>query len=72
MCDQLEKAALDADQRHPNFGTWHGKRLGLTPAEVQAYFDGFAYRLGEKEKMAMEKFRGLLVEMETAKAVLIS
>jgi aminodeoxyfutalosine synthase len=69
LITQLEQAALDASQRHPNFGAWHGKRLGLTPAEVQAYFDGFAYRLGEKEKVAMEKFRGLLEEMETEKAI---
>jgi aminodeoxyfutalosine synthase len=69
LIDQLEKAALDADQRHPNFGAWHGKRLGMTPAEVQVYLDGFIYRLGEREKAAMEKFRGLLMEMEAAKAV---
>jgi hypothetical protein len=28
--------------------------------------------LGEKEKAAMEKFRGLLAEMETEKAVVIA
>jgi chorismate dehydratase len=72
LITQLEQAALDADQRHPNFGAWHGKRLGMTPAEVQVYFDGFNYRLGNSEKEAMEKFRGLLAEIETAKAVLIS
>ncbi|MCI0695799.1 menaquinone biosynthesis protein [candidate division KSB1 bacterium] len=72
LIHQIEQAALDADQRHLNFGAWHGKRLGLTPAEVQVYFDGFNYRLGNSEKEAMEKFRGLLAEMEAAKAVLIS
>ncbi len=61
LLQQLEQAALDADQRHPNFGAWHGKRLGLTPAEVQVYLDGFVYRLGAEEREAMEKFRGLLV-----------
>jgi chorismate dehydratase len=69
LITQLEQAALDASQRHPSFGAWHGKRLGLTPAEVQAYFDGFAYRLGKKEKEAMEKFRGLLAEMEAVVVV---
>ncbi|MCG3118114.1 MAG: Chorismate dehydratase [bacterium] len=57
LINQLEQAALDADQRHPHFGAWHGKRLGMTPAEVQVYFDGFNFRLGEQEKAAMEKFR---------------
>jgi chorismate dehydratase len=70
LINQLEQAALDADQRHPNFGAWHGKRLGLTPAEVQVYFDGFNYRLGDREKEAMEKFRALLVETETRAAVI--
>jgi predicted solute-binding protein len=69
LIDQLEQAALDADQRHPNFGAWHGKRLGMTPAEVRVYLDGFVFRLREKEKAAMEKFRGLFAEMEVAKAV---
>ncbi|MDZ7343160.1 MAG: menaquinone biosynthesis protein, partial [candidate division KSB1 bacterium] len=65
LIDQLERAALDADQRHPHFGAWHGKRLGMTPAEVQVYLDGFVFRLGEKEKAAMAKFRGLLAETKT-------
>ncbi|MGH7494461.1 MAG: aminofutalosine synthase MqnE [bacterium] len=65
---QLEQAALDADQRHPNFGAWHGKRLGLTPAEVQVYLDGFAYRLGKEEQSAMEKFRQLLTALEIAQS----
>jgi predicted solute-binding protein len=37
---------------------------------VQVYLDGFVYRLGEKEQAAMEKFRALLVEMETKAAVI--
>ena len=72
LCDQLEKAALDADQRHPNFGAWHGKRLSMTPAEVQVYFDGFNYRLGEKEKMAMEKFRGLQATIKVVETTVVA
>ena len=72
LCAQLEKAALDADQRHPNFGAWHGKRLSMTPAEVQVYFDGFNYRLGEKEKTAMEKFRGLQPTIKVTEATVMT
>ncbi len=71
LMQQLEEAALDADQRHPNFGAWHGKRLGLTPAEVQMYLDGFVYRLREQERAAMEKFRSLQTELEIANSVAI-
>lgn len=69
LIQQLEAAALEADDRHPHFGAWHGKRLGLTPAEVQVYLDGFAFRLRENERAAMEKFRGLLVEERTAESM---
>jgi predicted solute-binding protein len=72
LCDQLEKAALDADQRHPNFGAWHGKRLSMTPAEVQVYFDGFNYRLGEREKAAMEKFWELQSTIKATKATVVT
>lgn len=72
LINQLEQAALDADQRHPHFGAWHGKRLGMTPAEVQVYFDGFNFRLGEKEKAAMDKFRGLLVTMKPTEAIIVA
>jgi predicted solute-binding protein len=44
----------------------------MTPAEVQVYFDGFNYRLGEKEQAAMEKFRGLLVEREAAELIVVA
>ena len=64
LLQQLEQAALDADQRHPNFGAWHGRGLGLTPAEVQVYLDGFIFRLSGREREAMARFRGLLARFE--------
>lgn len=71
LVQQLEAAALEADDRHPHFGAWHGKRLGLTPAEVQVYLDGFVYRLGENERAAMEKFRRLLIEEKAVEPVAV-
>ncbi|MBC6951707.1 hypothetical protein DWB58_27605, partial [candidate division KSB1 bacterium] len=61
---ELERAAISADQRHPGLGQTHGKRLGLTQAEVHAYFDGFLYRLGAREHEAIQKFREYLTVHE--------
>jgi aminodeoxyfutalosine synthase len=42
----------------------HGRRLGLTDRETQDYLAGFNYRLGEREREAMEVFRRLNAETE--------
>ncbi|MDZ7269367.1 MAG: menaquinone biosynthesis protein [candidate division KSB1 bacterium] len=62
----LERAARSAEQRQPDWGVLHGKRLGLTSAEVQAYFDGFIYRLGEREHAAIQRFREYLDQLQPA------
>ncbi|NUM75024.1 aminofutalosine synthase MqnE [candidate division KSB1 bacterium] len=64
LITELERAAVSADQRHPGLGQTHGKRLGLTQAEVHAYFDGFLYRLGAREHEAIQKFREYVTEHE--------
>jgi len=38
----------------------HGRRIGLTDAETQEYLAGFNYRLGEREREAIDVFRRLL------------
>ncbi len=50
-------------------GTQHAKGLGLTPEEVSEYLAAFNYRLGERERAAMELFRTLLLETETRNVV---
>ena len=40
----------------------HGRRIGLTDAETQEYLAGFNYRLGEREREAIDVFRRLLPE----------
>ena len=47
----------------PVAGT-HGRRVGLTPGETQEYLAGFNYRLGDREKQGMAKFRDLIFEIE--------
>ncbi len=47
----------------PVAGT-HGRRLGLTNKETQDYLAGFNYRLGDREKEGMGRFRELILELE--------
>jgi hypothetical protein len=35
----------------------------MTEAEVREYFEGYVFRIGEKETEALDRFRGLLVEV---------
>ena len=44
-------------------GALHGMRIGLTPNETKEYLEGFSYRLGERERGAMEVFRKLFDEV---------
>lgn len=60
---QLDSTVTSMPFTITEFAKWHGKRLELTPAEVQVYLNGFVYRLGEKEKEAIEKFRDFIEAM---------
>ena len=39
---------------------FHGERLGLTVPETQEYLSGFNYRLGDREREAMNRFADLV------------
>jgi aminodeoxyfutalosine synthase len=43
---------------------FHGRMVGLTDHETQEYLEGFNYRLGEREKEAMNVFRSMVLELE--------
>jgi aminodeoxyfutalosine synthase len=59
----LIEHSLDSSEEHfGEIGELHGKRIGLTKAEVEEYLEGFSYRLGEREREAMREFRKLSVE----------
>ena len=45
----------------------YGRSLGLTDAETQDYMAGFNFRLGEREREAMQKFRVLVSEVEASR-----
>ena len=41
----------------------HGRRLGLTDGETREYLQGFNYRLGDRERKAIETFRGFVADL---------
>jgi predicted solute-binding protein len=43
----------------------HGRQIGLTDAETQEYLAGFNYRLGDRERKAMEVFRGMVEDLSS-------
>jgi aminodeoxyfutalosine synthase len=45
-------------------GELHGKQIALTAEETHEYLAGFNYRLGEREKEAMDLFRHLAAAVE--------
>ena len=45
-------------------GAAHGRRIGMSPAEVADYLGGFTFVLGEKEMEAIETFDRLVRELE--------
>jgi chorismate dehydratase len=60
----LESALERNESKLDLVGTLHGKQIGLSPSEVREYLEGFNYRLGERERTAMQVFRKLFEEIE--------
>jgi chorismate dehydratase len=42
----------------------HGRRIGLSDEETQEYLAGFNFRLGDREKEAIQVFRSMVREIE--------
>jgi aminodeoxyfutalosine synthase len=52
-----------SEGRYRAIGEVHGKELGLDPAYVEEYLEGFNYTLGDRERDAMREFRQLTAEV---------
>ena len=60
----LESSLEQNESKLDRVGALHGKQIGLTPSEVREYLEGFNYRLGDRERTAMQVFRKLYQETE--------
>jgi aminodeoxyfutalosine synthase len=59
------------DRAEPDYAAVAGKfgrAMGLTDQETQEYLAGLNYRLGEREKEAITRFRAMLAELELSPA----
>lgn len=56
----LERGEMELE----SIGLLHGQAISLTESETTEYLQGFNYRLGEREKEAMNIFKKLIEEVE--------
>jgi chorismate dehydratase len=60
LASRLRKA-LTKEKQEPSFlSELHGRRIGLTTKETREYLGGFTFRLGKKERKAIEVFRHMV------------
>lgn len=59
----LSRSLEQSEENFAAVGDMHGKQLGLTTEETVDYLAGFNYKLGEREREAMAKFRELVREI---------
>jgi len=58
----IENSLEQSEEHFGEIGGLHGKEIGLTKNEVEEYLAGFNYRLGEREREAIQEFRTLAQE----------
>ena len=61
----IQDALLKGEDDLEGISRSHASRIGLTVEEGTEYLEGFNYRLGERERDAMEVFEGLLTMVES-------
>ncbi|MFA6457393.1 MAG: aminofutalosine synthase MqnE [Bacteroidota bacterium] len=59
----IRQSLEKGESRLDTIGAQHGRSIALTQAETSEYLEGFNYRLGEREKEAMNIFKKLIEEV---------
>jgi predicted solute-binding protein len=52
----LERSLIETSGHYAEVGREHSKRLGMTKEELETYLNAFTYKLGGKEKTAIDTF----------------
>ncbi len=60
----IQHSLAIAEQDYAFVGQIHAKRIHLTREEAVEYLTGFNFRVGERERIAIEEFHGLLLDLE--------
>lgn len=62
---EIIQQSLERGEHHlDTIGAVHGAAIDLTPTETSEYLQGFNYRLGERERAAINIFKKLVEEVE--------
>ena len=65
----IQQSLASAEEDYAAVGQAHAKRINLTIDESVEYLEGFNYRVGERERISIELFQGLLQELESIEHV---
>jgi chorismate dehydratase len=68
LCARLQRALDACGPDLGETGRVRGREIGLSVEETREYLDGFNYRLGERERAAIEMFDRLVSELEAVAA----
>lgn len=60
LCSVLQDSLEYAEEDFTRIGMRHSRRIQLELEESAEYLEGFTYRLGERERVAIDEFRRLL------------
>ena len=63
--DIIQQSLASAEANFAAVGQSQAKRINLTTGESVEYLEGFNFRVGERERAAIELFQGLLQEIES-------
>ena len=65
----IQQSLASAEEDYASVGQSHAKRINLTIDESVEYLEGFNFRVGERERISIELFQGLLQELESIERV---
>jgi len=63
----IERSVMESSRDFGAVGAVHGRRIGLSLAEVADYLGAFTFRIGPKERKAMERFKKLVDTLQPSK-----
>jgi aminodeoxyfutalosine synthase len=63
----IQQSLLYYEGDNSAVGKLHARRIGITSSEAIEYLEGFNFRIGSRERMAIEEFRKLVLEIEKLK-----
>jgi len=61
--DSVQRSLETSEMDFASVAGKHGRSIGLTEGETREYLEGFNYRLGERERAAIEIFEKLLADL---------